>query len=176
MVLDLYEPEEVTISLSRSQEPGGPPEYAKYSCKMALDSMSGVNYVTERLVADIQTPWPAEVVSTPWTQEPQVELGDSSQVNLHNATAPLNIIQSSPWGDFQSSGVRAVVVPGGEPVFTAGRPLLDEWGLGPRDAMQWKALSHLAQADQRIGTISSLSKPARRVLTEHPNECLPVKV
>ncbi len=47
MVLDLYESEEVNIFLSRSQEPGGPPEHAKYSCKMALDSMSRVNYVTE---------------------------------------------------------------------------------------------------------------------------------
>ncbi len=42
--------------------------------------------------------------------------------------------------------------------------------------MQWKALSHLAQAEQRIGTISSLSKPAKGVLTKPPSERLPIKV
>ncbi len=88
---------------------------------MALDSMSGVNYVTKRLVEDVRELWPVEGVTKPLTREIRVELGGSSQVDLHEVTVPSNILQSSPLGDFRSKGVRAVVIAGDDPVFTTGR-------------------------------------------------------
>ncbi len=99
---------------------------------MAYGTMAGVNYVTEDLIQKMKQNWPLQSSEEPLTQSLPVELGDSSIITLNRVTTPLSIRQNTTWGTLAAHRVRAVVVIGEKAIFTAGRPLLDQWGKGHR--------------------------------------------
>ncbi len=132
---DLLEPDSVEISLTAEPNTKDSP----ISCTMAYDTMAGVNYVTEGLVQKMKQRWPLQSSEEPLTQPLPVELGDSSIIALNRVTTPLSITQTTTWGTLASRRVRAVVVAGNNAIFTAGRPLLDKWGIGPQDALKQRA-------------------------------------
>ncbi len=161
---NLLEPDEVKICLT------GVPKTKNFpiSCTIAYDSMAGVNVATEGIVQLMNENWPWERHEEQLTNPLSVELGDSSIVALDRVTMPLSITQTTAWGTLSSHGVRAVIVAGENATFTAGRPLLDEWRIGPKDALKQRA-------EVQTALERSFGYQVRKSLQEGSPEALPMK-